>query len=420
MSQTKYLIVGSSHAGLSALEAIRVQDEEESITLLTQEKYLPYSPTILPYVVSGLVDAKEAFLRDEEGLSHRGIELRRDAKVVGVEPQTRTVKLESGESIEYEKLLLATGAKPLLPPISGLEDAPYHVLRTLDDALGLQGAAQKAKSAIVLGGGLIGMHAAENLAKRGRKVTVVEALPHVLPGYFDEQAAGLIQRVFKENGIEILAGSAVTHAGRSDGGCIVSLESGEDLSADLLMVATGVKSNMDYLAESGIDMDEGILVDDTMRTSAEGIWAAGDVAQAQSFFGNEKRINAILPNAVEQGRIAGMDMVGDPAVKPFQGGLPMNTYRFMGNNAFSVGMSEVPEGNEGYEVEQASLPDSLQYQKLIFKKGQLVGASGINTSLDPGIMLQLIGRKVDLEEVKAQFVASPVDTGRILMSKLWR
>jgi phenylglyoxylate dehydrogenase epsilon subunit len=420
MSQTKYLIVGSSHAGLSALEAIRVQDEEESITLLTQEKYLPYSPTILPYVVSGLVDAKEAFLRDEEGLSHRGIELRRDAKVVGVEPQTRTVKLESGESIEYEKLLLATGAKPLLPPISGLEDAPYHVLRTLDDALGLQGAAQKAKSAIVLGGGLIGMHAAENLAKRGRKVTVVEALPHVLPGYFDEQAAGLIQRVFKENGIEILAGSAVTHAGRSDGGCIVSLESGEDLSADLLMVATGVKSNMDYLAESGIDMDEGILVDDTMRTSAEGIWAAGDVAQAQSFFGNGKRINAILPNAVEQGRIAGMDMVGDPAVKPFQGGLPMNTYRFMGNNAFSVGMSEVPEGNEGYEVEQASLPDSLQYQKLIFKKGQLVGASGINTSLDPGIMLQLIGRKVDLEEVKAQFVASPVDTGRILMSKLWR
>jgi phenylglyoxylate dehydrogenase epsilon subunit len=420
MSQTKYLIVGSSHAGLSALEAIRVQDEEESITLLTQEKYLPYSPTILPYVVSGLVDAKEAFLRDEEGLSHRGIELRRDAKVVGVEPQTRTVKLESGESIEYEKLLLATGAKPLLPPISGLEDAPYHVLRTLDDALGLQGAAQKAKSAIVLGGGLIGMHAAENLAKRGRKVTVVEALPHVLPGYFDEQAAGLIQRVFTENGIEILAGSAVTHAGRSDGGCIVSLESGEDLSADLLMVATGVKSNMDYLAESGIDMDEGILVDDTMRTSAEGIWAAGDVAQAQSFFGNEKRINAILPNAVEQGRIAGMDMVGDPAVKPFQGGLPMNTYRFMGNNAFSVGMSEVPEGNEGYEVEQASLPDSLQYQKLIFKKGQLVGASGINTSLDPGIMLQLIGRKVDLEEVKAQFVASPVDTGRILMSKLWR
>jgi phenylglyoxylate dehydrogenase epsilon subunit len=420
MSQTKYLIVGSSHAGLSALEAIRIQDEEESITLLTQEKYLPYSPTILPYVVSGLVDAKEAFLRDEEGLSRRGIEFRRDARVVRVEPQTRTAKLESGESIEYEKLLLATGARPLLPPISGLEDAPYHVLRTLDDALGLHSVAQEAKSAIVLGGGLIGMHAAENLAKRGRRVTVVEAMPHVLPGYFDEQAAGLIQRVFSENGIEILAGSAVTHAGGSDGGSMVSLATGEDLSADLLMVATGVKSNMHYLAESGIDVDEGILVDDTMRTTAESIWAAGDVAQAQSFFGDGKRINAILPNAVEQGRIAGMDMVGDPAVRPFPGGLPMNTYRFMGNNAFSVGMSEVPESDEGYEVDPVFLPDKLQYQKLVFKEGRLVGASGINTNTDPGIMLQLIGRKVDLEEVKAQFVASPVDTGRILMSRLWR
>lgn len=420
MSQTKYLIVGSSHAGLSALEAIRIQDEEGSITLLTQEKYLPYSPTILPYVVSGLVDAKEAFLRDEEALNGYGVEFKRDAKVIGVEPQTRTVKLESGESIEYEKLLLATGARPMLPPISGLEEAPYHVLRTLDDAVGLHSATQKAKSAIVLGGGLIGMHAAENLARRGRKVTVVEVMPHVLPGYFDAQAAGLIQRVFMENGIEILAGSAVTQAGGSDGGCIVSLESGKDLAADVLMVATGVKSNMAYLAESGIDVDEGILVDDTMRTTADNIWAAGDVAQAQSFFGDGKRINAILPNAVEQGRVAGMNMAGDPAVKPFPGGLPMNTYRFMGNNAFSAGISEVADGDEEYEVERVFLPDSLQYEKLIIKQGQLVGASGINTSMDPGIMLQLIERKVDLGEVKAQFLASPVDTGRVLMSRLWR
>lgn len=420
MSQTKYLIVGSSHAGLSALEAIRIQDQEGSVVLLTQEKYLPYSPTILPYVVSGLVDAKEAFLRDEEALNRYGIEFKRDARVVRVEPETRNVKLQTGESIEYEKLLLATGARPLLPPISGLEDVPYHVLRTLDDAVGLHRAAQKAKSAIVLGGGLIGMHAAENLAKRGRVVTVVEAMPHVLPGYFDAQAADLVQRVFSENGIKVITGRAVTQAGASHGSCQVSFESGEELSADLLMVATGVKSNIEYLPESGIDVDKGILVDETMRTSAEGIWAAGDMAQAQSFFGDGRRIYAILPSAVEQGRIAGMDMVGDPAVKPFPGGLPMNTYSFMGHNAFSVGMSQVPESDEGYEVDQVSLPDSLQYQKLIFKQGRLVGASGINTNMDPGIMLQLIGRKVDLKEVKAQFVASPVDNGRILMSRLWR
>jgi len=420
MSQVKYLIAGSSHAGLSALEAIRMQDGEGSIILLTREKYLPYSPTILPYVVSGLVEAKEAFLRDEEALSLYGVEFKRNAKVVSVEPQTRTVKLQTGESIQCEKLLLATGARPMLPPIPGLEDAPYHVLRTLDDAIGLHRVAQKAKSAIVLGAGLIGMHAAENLAKQGRKVTVVEAMPHVLPGYFDEQAASLVQRVFSENGIRIFAGSTVTHAGASKSGCLVSFEPGEDLSADLLVVATGVKPNIDYLTKSGIALDEGILLDERMRTSAEGIWAAGDVAQAQSFFGDGKRINAILPNAVEQGRIAGMDMVGDQALKPFPGGLPMNTYRFMGHNAFSVGMSQVPEADEGYEVKQVFLPKNLQYYKLVFKEGRLVGASGINANMDPGIMLQLIGRKVDLKGGKTQFLASPIDTGRVLMSRLWR
>lgn len=264
------------------------------------------------------------------------------------------------------------------------------------------------------------MHAAENLAKRGRQVTVLEAMPQVLAGYFDEQASGLVQQVFSEQGIKILTGSVVSHVAASNGGCIVSLESGEDLAADLLLVATGVNPRIEYLSGSGIEVDEGILVDDTMRTSAEHIWAAGDVAQARSFFGDDKRVNAVLPNAVEQGRIAGMDMVGDPALRPFTGGLPMYTYRFLGHRAFSVGMNEVPDSDAGYEVEQVFDPRNLHYQKLIFKDGQLVGASGINSSIDPGIMWQLIGRKVDLEGVKAQLVAVPVETSRILMSRLWR
>jgi phenylglyoxylate dehydrogenase epsilon subunit len=420
MSQTKYLIVGSSHAGLSALEAIRAQDREGSITLLTQEKYLPYSPTILPYVVSGLVEAANTYLRDEEALNRNGVNFKRGAKVIRVEPEARTVSLETGETLGYENLLLATGAKPALPPIAGLKGAPYHVLRTLDDALGLQSAAQKASSAIVLGGGLIGMHAAENMAKRGRQVTVVEAMPQILPGYFDTQAAGLVQRVFSEQGIKTLTGSAVTRVSASNGGCVVSLDSGPDLSADLLLVATGVSPCTEYLAESGIEVHEGILVDDTMRASASHVWAAGDVAQARGFFNSEKRINATIPNAVEQGRIAGMDMVDDPAVSPFPGGLAMNAYRFLGNQAFSVGLNVVPDSDESYEVDKVFHPTSLQYQKLIFKEGRLVGASGINSNLDPGIMAQLIGRRVELGEVKAQLVSAPLETGRILMSRLWR
>jgi phenylglyoxylate dehydrogenase epsilon subunit len=341
------------------------------------------------------------------------------SKVQGVDPSSQAVSLASGERLEYENLLLATGAEPALPPIPGLQETPFHVLRTIEDALKLHKAAQEARSAIVMGGGLIGMHAAENLASGGLEVTIVEALSQVLPGYFDEQAAGLIQKVFAEKGVKIFTDSAVTQVAASDGGCNVSLGSGADISADLLVVATGVKPRIAYLAKSEIAVDNGILVNDTMRTSVEHIWAAGDVAQAQSFFDSSMVVQGTLPTAVEQGRTAGLDMIGDPALNPDPGGIPMNTYKFFGHRSFSVGLANVPQSSEDLEVDQMFFPSSLNYQKLVYQNNRLVGVSCINTMLDPGIMYQLVRRGVDLSEVRKNFAASPLDIGRLLMSRIW-
>ena len=420
MSLSKYIIVGSGHAGLSALEAIRIQDTEGTVTLISREEVLPYSPTILPYVVSGQVDPEQIFLLDEGSLDRLGVSFKRGAKAAAVDAAVHTVTLETGETLEYEKLLLATGASPALPSIAGLGEVPYHVLRTLEDAMHLRDALQQARSAIVLGAGLIGMHAAENLAKGGVQVTVVEALPQVLPGYFDEQAAALIQQVFTEEGIKVITGNTVAQVATAEGTCVVSLESGSNLSADLLLVAAGVRPRIEYLAESGVEVDRGIVVDDTMRTSTTGIWAAGDVAQARGFFDPAKTMNATLANAVEQGRIAGMDMVSDSALRPYAGGIASNAYQFFGHQAFSVGLTKVPRSADGMEVDQVFLPTSLQYQKLVFQNDRLVGVSCINTLLDPGIMYQLIRRRVDLKEFKARFAASPLEMGRIVMSKIWQ
>ena len=185
-------------------------------------------------------------------------------------------------------------------------------------------------------------------------------------------------------------------------------------------MSTGVRPSVEYLTGSGVNMEQGILVDERMRTSAGGIWAAGDVAQARGFFESEKRLDGTLPNAVEQGRIAGMDMVGDPALKPYIGGIPLNTYRFFDHRAFSVGLSTATKSAEGMEVDQVFSPTSLQYRKLVFQDDRLVGASGIDSDLDPGIMCQLIRRRVDLGDVKGRFAAAPLETGRILMSRIWR
>jgi len=423
MSQTKYLIIGSSHAGLSAMNAIRLQDKEGALTMITREKVLPYSPTILPYVVSGKTPQDGVFLRDDAYFEENHATFMKGREVTAIDTGANRVTLDSGEEITYEKLLIATGASPSVPPIQGLSDTSFHVLRTLEDAVSIRKAMKENLSAIILGAGLIGMHAAENLSEAGMEVTVLEMLPQVLPGYFDAEASGMIQKVFSDNGVRILTGNAVTHVTSSNNNkkvCVVSLENGLDLSAHLLVVATGVRANIAFLADSGVEADDGIVVGDTMRTSVDNVWAAGDVAKAGSFFGPEKILNGILPDAVEQGWIAGMDMVDDPALKPYGGGLSMNTYSFFGNRAFSVGMSGPVGDDEGFEVDVMVSSSSRRYQKLVFRDDHLVGASAINMDLDPGVLCRMIRDQIELGETRERFSCEPRDVGRSLMSAFWR
>jgi phenylglyoxylate dehydrogenase epsilon subunit len=420
MLETKYLIVGASHAGLSAADAIRTQDREGSLTLVSQENCFPYSPTILPYIVSGKVDPERIFLRDGAELDGLAARFILGKRAMAVDAADHAVTLDSGESIGYEKLLLATGAVPKMPPLQGLGEVQVYVLRTLEDALKLRDAAKVIRTALVLGAGLIGMHAAENLARSGIKVTIVEALPQVLPGYFDEAAASLIQRVFTQQGITIQTGSKVSRLSRVNGNAAIFLGQGKTLFTELVFVSTGVQPRVRFLSGSGVKLDEGILVNERMRTSASDIWAAGDVAQARDFFDSVRKVNATLPSAVEQGRIAGMDMVGDPALKDYAGGIGMNTYKFFAHHAFAAGISGISRSTAGFEVDQVFLPSSCKYQKLVFSDDRLVGAAGINSDLDPGIILELIRRKISLKDVRAKFAAAPLDMSRVLMSNVWR
>lgn len=417
MQQTHYLIVGASHAALAAVHAIRMHDVDGSVTVVSKDDALPYSPTVLPYVVSGRSDPQRVFLRDDAYFSLHKVNYLKGAAATAIAAAEQRVSLSSGDEIAYEKLLLATGAAPLLPPIPGLHTVNFHVLRSLDDALRLRDALTETRHAIVLGAGLVGMHAAENLAKGGAQVTVVEMQPTVLAGYFDREAAAIIEDTFAAKGVRLMMGSKVVKlAPRDQGkGAQVTLADGTELQADLLLVSTGVAPVMDYLDGSGAQVERGIMVDDTMRTSVKNIWAAGDVAQARGFYDGAKIINGILPDAVEQGKIAGMAMAGDPALKSYPGGVPLNTYTFFGQRAVSVGNQ-----SEG-EVAVRELDAARQrYLKIMLKDGRLTGIFGINVAFDPGVMWELILRRVDLASVREQFLADPQRTARVLMSRTWR
>jgi len=419
MDATKYLVVGSSHAALEAVQAIRMHDADGSLTLLTRDTHLPYSPTVLPYVVSGRSAPENVILRDEAWFGTQKVAYVRGRAVISLHVERNLAELDDGSEIAYEKLLLATGASPAIPPIPGIDSVRYHVLRTLDDATGLHVAMKQAKQAVVLGAGLVGMHAAENLVKAGVPVTIVEMAKQLTDGYFDATAAGLIEKAFTDNGARIMTGSRVVKLEPSAIGARLTLESGATLEADLLLVATGVRANMDFLNGSGalIAHDRGVLVDDGMQTSVANVWAAGDVAQARGFFSEQKMMNAILPDAAEQGRIAGQAMAGDPGLRRYPGGIPLNTYHFFGRHAISVGSSKVPEGGE---VVTRYDEASGRYLKAIFLDGRLRGIYGVNEFFDGGVMCQLILRGIDLAPVRERFLAEPMKVGRELMSKLWR
>ncbi len=416
MLQTRYLLVGGSHAALEALAAIRMHDAEGSVVLATRDPAPPYSPTVLPYVVSGRSDPGRLRLRRAGYFEQQKASVRQGAALASIDTAQSVARFDDDTEIGYERLLLATGASPAVPPIPGLKEAGFHVLRTLDDAVRLRNALGGAKRAVVLGAGLVGMHAAENLVQAGAEVTIVEIQPQVLPGYFDAQAASLIASAFAQRGARMLCGCRVLEAVKKGQGFALRLEGGEIIEGGLLLVAAGVRPTIAYLAGSGIATDQGILVDRRMRTSVANVWAAGDVTQAASFYRDAPVVNGILPNAVEQGRVAGMDMAGDPGAKDYRGAVPINAYHFFGRQALSVGAGDVDGGESVVEFDR----EAGRYRKIVLKDDRLAGIFSIDMPFDAGIMVELVLRRVDLGPVKQEFLARPRETARTLMSQLWR
>lgn len=416
MAEAKYLIVGSSHAGLEALHAIRAHDPDGSLVMATRDPHLPYSPTILPYVVSGRSAPAKVRLRDEAYFEQMNATYAHSAELTKLDAKNKRAVFADGREWTYQKLLLATGAAPAIPPVKGLDKVQFHVLRTLDDALGLRKAMGSAKKAVVLGGGLIGTHGAENLAEAGLKVTMIEAQGQVLPGYFDKDGAGIIEKAFTQHGIDLVLGHSAAEVKPG----VLVLDDGREFPFDLLLVGTGVRPSTGFLKDSGVSINRGILVDEAMRTDAPDVWAAGDCAEASLFQGDGKGISGILPMAVEQGRIAGMGMAGDRAAKPFPGSVSINTYSFYGQQAISVGAGIASPTPQGAENIVNADPSKNQYRRIVMKDGRLMGAVGINIPLDPGILWQLILRKVDLSPMKDAFLADPLTVGRSLMSRMWR
>lgn len=417
MTEKQYVVIGDGPAGLNAAEILRTKDPESKILVIGQEPGWPYSPTVLPYYLSGKIKERDLYLAGEDYFKNRKIDLIRGNGAVSVSPEEERVLLKDGSSYPYKALILAQGARPSIPDLPGLKKSNPLVLRTLSDAKHLKVKARKASKAIILGAGLIGMQTAQSLSELGLSVSVVEVMGQVLPGYFDQKAARIIQTVYESHRVTFHLSTRIDEVAFGKGGYLLSIRGQKALQAPLLLVATGVSPNIEILRGSGIELDRGVLVDSTMRTNIPNIFAAGDVAQAEGFWGEGKVSQPILIHAVDQGRMAAASALGEKIAH--SGNISMNLFHFFGHLGLSIGLV-APGDRDRFEVYETHHPSKKKYLRFVFEEDRLVGVMAINTVLDPGILLQMIRRRISLNGEKKEFLRRPLEVGRKWMCLSWR
>ena len=400
----KYLIIGNSAGGIGAAEAIREVDKTGAITIVSDEPYPAYSrPLISEYLAHPYPIEKMAY-RKPDFYDKNNIKTLLGEKVIQVNPGERTARLESGTTLAWQKLLLATGGTPILPAMEGNRLKGIFTFNRLDDAKAIDGFLNRHRrkvKAVVIGGGLIGVSVTEALSRHLVDVVIVEMKDWILNTILDEEAAAIEAKALEQTGVTIITGHTFASINSNLPGEVssVTLDDGRFIHCEMVIIAIGVRPRLEAVAESGIKINRGIVVDRRMATSAPGVYACGDVAEAYDFVYGENRLTPIWPNAYEGGRVAGLNMAGKRA--EYQGGTAMNALKYFGINIVSAGMVTPPD--DSYET-LINRYDGI-YRKVIIKNGKLAGLVFAGDIEKSGIVYNLMKDGVNVSGFKEVLIA---------------
>lgn len=407
----RHLIIGNGPAGISAAVTLRRLAPDDKVAVISEEAQPFYSKVLTSYYVGGKVPYENMLLASAEELQGDGLQLLAGKRAVRLDPSAREVVLSGGERIQYDRLLLATGAEPFIPPIEGV-GAPrasslqgVFTLWTHDDSVKLKEWAQEGQKAVVVGAGLVGLKAAEAFVMRGMVVTVVEMLDRVLPLVLSQDDAAIVQKALERKGVTVKTGTGLTRIAGDDRVQQVELSDGSRLDCDVVVIATGVRPNLALAKPAGIAFGRGILVNEFMETSVSGIYAAGDVAEGWDLARGRRFPNPTWGSASEQGRVAAYNMVGRK--KPFQGAVTLNTFTFQGFSMAAVGITQ-PEG-DFLRVEEYSNPGTGEYRKVIMLGDRLVGGVAIGDIRMAGVWRWLIARKTPVTSAAEALLSRKAD-----------
>ena len=398
----RHVIIGAGPAGVVAAETLRRVDPSSDIIILGDEPEPPYSRMALPYLLAENVGESGTHLRHGDAHFEKlAIDVRRN-RVRSVDTGNRLVIASNGAEIAYDRLLIATGAHPIKPPIQGMDSEGVENCWTLADARRILAGAKPGSRVVLMGAGFIGCIVLEALAARGVELVVVEMADRMLPRMMDETGGAIITRWCESKGITVRTATRVTEIARGNGRLTLATEPGDPIEADLVVCATGVAPNIDFLDGAGIESDTGILVDHRLRTSADDVYAAGDVAQGPDFSTGRREVHAIQPTAVEHGRIAALNMAG--AETQFRGSLSMNVLNTLGLVSSSFGLWM---GTEGGERSIAADEARSRYLRLEFEDDRIVGALALGLTQHVGVLRGLIQTRVRLGSWMEKLRADP-------------
>jgi len=414
-----HVIIGASAAGLAALEAIREADKACAITVVSKEKGPLYSRVGLTHFLDGTVRVPGMTMRGPEYAKAMNATILTGVAAVHVDPKARTVKLSNRKTLKYDTLLVASGSSAVVLPIPGANLRGVYPCITRQDSINIDRVIPKVRQAAVIGAGLIGIQAVDALAKRKKKVAAIEMMPHVMPAMVDPTGAKLFEDLLREQGHTVCTGLRAAEilgkAGRVAG---VKLEKGEVIPCQLLVMAAGVRPNLEFLEGTRIQKKQGLLVDAHQQTSIKGIYAAGDVAETTDMLSGQRVVIAIWPEALNQGRIAGLNMAG--VRTRYEGSMAMNVTSVLGLPIASLGLWQVTDTTE-YQIHSSLHEVKRVYRKLVFKDGRLVGAVlvGPHVNTEAGVLHNFIRSRQSFTVTQDQLVAGPIFWGRVLRDNMF-
>jgi NAD(P)H-nitrite reductase large subunit len=414
----KYLIIGNSAGGIGAAEAIREVDRTGTITIVSDEPYPAYSRPLISEYLAHPYPVEKMLYRQPDFYEKNKIQTILGEKVLKVNPGEHTVELESGQTLTWEKLLLATGGAPIVPSMEGIQLKGVFTFNKLDDAKAIDEFLNRHRrkvKAVVIGGGLIGVSVTEALVKRGGEVAIIEMKDWIINTILDEEASSLEAKALTQAGVSIITGHTATKinsylAGEVSG---VTLDDGRLLPCEIVVIAIGVRPRFEAISGSGIKINRGIVVNRRMTTSSPDVYACGDVSEAHDFVLGENRLTPVWPNACEGARVAGLNMAGETTEYP--GGTAMNALKYFGINIASAGLVSPPD--DSYET-LIYRRDGI-YRKVIIKDGKLAGLAFAGDIEKSGIVYNLMKDGVDVSSFKNTIVADDFGLAS-LPEDVWR